>query len=79
MFRRTSACKNVAVALTAGRSLVCSTGDELLMELLHSLSSFLDKSHIAYILTIPTELGDVQEDFGLQERGSWIVQSKSPK
>lgn len=36
-------------------------------------------SHLAYILTIPAELGAPQEDFGLQERGSWIVQSKNPK
>jgi type IV secretory pathway VirB10-like protein len=34
---------------------------------------------LAYILTIPAELGTIQEDFGLRERGSWIVQSKNPK
>jgi len=36
-------------------------------------------SHLAYILTIPAEVGTLQEDFGLRERGSWIVQSKNPK
>lgn len=36
-------------------------------------------SHLAYILTIPSELGALQEDFGLRERGSWLVQSKNPK
>ncbi|CAG7961081.1 unnamed protein product [Penicillium nalgiovense] len=45
----------------------------------YAITSTPRASHLAYILTIPTELGDVQDDFGLQERGSWIVQSKSPK
>ncbi|KAI2694820.1 hypothetical protein DTO012A7_6451 [Penicillium roqueforti] len=45
----------------------------------YAITSAPRASHLAYILTIPAELGDVQEDFGLQERGSWIVQSKSPK
>jgi hypothetical protein len=36
-------------------------------------------SHLAYILTIPAEVGTLQEDFGLRERGSWLVQSKNPK
>ncbi|KAL4897746.1 esterase-like activity of phytase-domain-containing protein [Aspergillus ambiguus] len=36
-------------------------------------------SHLAYVLTVPAELGQVQEDFGLYSRGSFIVQSKNPK
>ncbi|OKL56688.1 hypothetical protein UA08_07991 [Talaromyces atroroseus] len=36
-------------------------------------------SHLAYILTIPRELGDIQSDFGLYDRGSFVIQSKSPK
>lgn len=36
-------------------------------------------SHLVYILTIPEEIGDLQKDFGLRDRGSWIVQSKNPK
>ena len=36
-------------------------------------------SHLAYILTIPEEIGDLQKDFGLRDRGSWVVQSKNPK
>ncbi|KAF9892948.1 hypothetical protein FE257_000540 [Aspergillus nanangensis] len=36
-------------------------------------------SHLAYLLTIPEQLGPVQEDFGLSARGSFIVQSKNPK
>ncbi|EED12407.1 conserved hypothetical protein [Talaromyces stipitatus ATCC 10500] len=36
-------------------------------------------SHLAYILTIPRHLGDVQSDFGIQGRGSFIMQSKNPE
>jgi hypothetical protein len=45
----------------------------------YAITSTPRASHLAYILTIPVELGSVQEEFGLRERGSWIVQSKSPK
>lgn len=45
----------------------------------YAITSTPRASHLAYILTIPAELGSLQEDFGLQERGSWIVQSKNPK
>ena len=36
-------------------------------------------SHLAYILTIPELIGDLQNDLGIRERGSWLVQSKNPK
>ena len=36
-------------------------------------------SHLAYELTIPAFLGEIQENFGLHHRGSWLVQSKNPK
>lgn len=36
-------------------------------------------SHLAYILTIPSEVSDIQQDFGLYNRGSFIIQSKNPK
>ncbi|KAJ5766930.1 uncharacterized protein N7511_004546 [Penicillium nucicola] len=45
----------------------------------YAITSTPRASHLAYILTIPAELGTVQEEFGLGERGSWLVQSKSPK
>lgn len=45
----------------------------------YAISSTKRSSHLAYILTIPEEIGSLQEDFGLQERGSWIVQAKNPK
>lgn len=44
----------------------------------YAITSTRRASHLAYVLTIPAELGDIQESFGLQERGSWIVQSKNP-
>ncbi|KAJ5364955.1 uncharacterized protein N7496_010668 [Penicillium cataractarum] len=43
------------------------------------ISSTKRSSDLAYILTYPKRLGPVQEDFGLHQRGSWIVQSKNPK
>ncbi|KAJ5780555.1 hypothetical protein N7457_005715 [Penicillium paradoxum] len=45
----------------------------------YEITSTPRASHLAYILTIPAELGTLQEDFGLRERGSWIIQSKNPK
>lgn len=45
----------------------------------YTITSALQCSYLAYILTDPKKLGPVQEDFGLHERGSWIVQSKNPK
>lgn len=45
----------------------------------YAITSTKRASHLAYVLTIPSELGEIQENFGLYERGSWIVQSKNPK
>lgn len=45
----------------------------------YAITSTKRASHLAYIITIPSELGDLQHDFGLRQRGSWIFQSKSPK
>ncbi|KAJ5549157.1 hypothetical protein N7513_006391 [Penicillium frequentans] len=45
----------------------------------YAITSSKRASHLAYELTIPAELGEVQENFGLCQRGSWIVQSKNPK
>ncbi|KAF7588557.1 hypothetical protein BBP40_005512 [Aspergillus hancockii] len=45
----------------------------------YAITSTKRASHLAYILTIPSEVGPLQEDFGLHARGSWIVQSKNPK
>lgn len=45
----------------------------------YAITSSKRASHLAYELTIPAELGEVQENFGLCQRGSWIVQAKNPK
>ena len=37
------------------------------------------ESHLAYILTIPSELSEVQRDVGLRERGSFVTSVKNPK
>ncbi|OKO97245.1 hypothetical protein PENSUB_10039 [Penicillium subrubescens] len=45
----------------------------------YAITSTRRASHLAYILTIPSEIGEIQENFGLYRRGSFIVQSKNPK
>lgn len=45
----------------------------------YAITSTKRASHLAYELTIPSQLGEIQENFGLCQRGSWIVQSKNPK
>lgn len=37
------------------------------------------ESHLAYILTLPTELSEVQRDVGLCERGSFVTSAKNPQ
>lgn len=49
-----------------------------LAEGVYAITSTGRESHLAYIITIPSELGDVQKELGLQERGSFIVSVKNP-
>ena len=37
------------------------------------------ETHLAYILTIPSELGEVQQEVGLRQRGSYITSVKNPQ
>ena len=37
------------------------------------------ESHLAYILTLPSEISDVQKDIGLRQRGSFIASVKNPQ
>ena len=37
------------------------------------------ETHLAYILTIPSELGDIQQAVGLRQRGSYITSAKNPQ
>ncbi|KAM5433006.1 hypothetical protein McanMca71_006497 [Microsporum canis] len=50
-----------------------------LAEGVYAITSTMRTSHLAYILTVPTEVSEVQKDFGLSDRGSFIVASKNPK
>lgn len=36
-------------------------------------------THLAYILTIPSEMGEVQKDVGLAAKGSFVVSAKNPE
>lgn len=45
----------------------------------YAITSTKRASHLAYVVTVPSEIGDIQHDFGLHKRGSWILQSKNPK
>ncbi|TDZ99582.1 hypothetical protein C8034_v000052 [Colletotrichum sidae] len=37
------------------------------------------ESHLVYKLTIPSDLGEVQNDLGLKQEGSFILSTKNPK
>ena len=37
------------------------------------------ESHLAYILTLPAEISEVQKDIGLQQRGSFVASVKNPQ
>ncbi|KAI9706896.1 MAG: hypothetical protein M1820_004675 [Bogoriella megaspora] len=37
------------------------------------------ESHLAYLLTIPSEIGEVQEDIGLRTKGSFVISLKNPE
>ena len=45
----------------------------------YAITSTGRSSHLVYIITIPSELSEVQKDFGLANRGSFIVSAKNPK
>lgn len=78
--------KQLKESFIAGRSYETSTRGEREVheakpyaEGVYAIMKEARSSHLAYILTIPEEIGDIQRDFGLQNRGSWVVQSKNPK
>ncbi|KAK2823845.1 hypothetical protein FQN49_007562, partial [Arthroderma sp. PD_2] len=50
-----------------------------LAEGVYAITSTTRASHLAYILTVPTEVSEIQKDFGLRSRGSFIVSSKNPQ
>lgn len=48
-------------------------------EAVYAITTTGRESHLAYILTIPDQLGEVQKDIGLKERGSFIISTKNPQ
>ena len=36
-------------------------------------------SHLAYVLSVPEEIGEVQKEVGVAERGSWVVRVRNPE
>lgn len=49
-----------------------------LAEGVYAITSTGRESHLAYIINIPNELGEVQKDLGLKERGSFVASVKNP-
>ncbi|KAI1812547.1 hypothetical protein GGS20DRAFT_557444 [Poronia punctata] len=37
------------------------------------------ETHLAYMITLPSELGEVQKDLGLKDKGSFILSTRNPK
>jgi hypothetical protein len=44
-----------------------------------STSGSPSTTHLAYMLTIPSEMGEVQKDVGLAAKGSFVVSAKNPE
>lgn len=49
-----------------------------LAEGVYAITSTGRESHLAYVITIPSELGEVQKDLGLKDRGSFVTSVKNP-
>ncbi len=45
----------------------------------YAITSTGRESHLAYILTIPSEISEVQKDVGLRDRDSFVTSVKNPK
>jgi hypothetical protein len=45
----------------------------------YAITSTGRESHLAYILTLPEKLGEVQREVGLKEKGSFIISTKNPQ
>ena len=45
----------------------------------YAITSTGRESHLAYILTIPQDLSEVQKDIGLEAKGSWVTSVKNPQ
>lgn len=45
----------------------------------YAITSTGRESHLAYILTTPSEISEVQKDMGLRERGSYVICTRNPQ
>ncbi|KAK0737359.1 hypothetical protein B0T21DRAFT_410811 [Apiosordaria backusii] len=45
----------------------------------YAITSTGRDSHLAYILTLPDKLGEVQKEIGLKEKGSFIISTRNPQ
>ncbi|KAH8884951.1 hypothetical protein GQ53DRAFT_660880 [Thozetella sp. PMI_491] len=45
----------------------------------YAITSTGRESHLAYIMTLPDKLGEVQKELGLKEKGSFILSTRNPK
>ncbi|KAL8949870.1 MAG: hypothetical protein Q9222_004063 [Ikaeria aurantiellina] len=45
----------------------------------YAITSTGRETHLAYILTIPSEVSEVQEGIGLRQRGSYLTSAKNPE
>ena len=45
---------------------------------IYAITSTGRESHLAYHITVPTPLGEIQKDIGLNEKGSYIATVKNP-
>ncbi|KAL8851104.1 MAG: hypothetical protein Q9221_004000 [Calogaya cf. arnoldii] len=45
----------------------------------YAITSTGRETHLAYILTIPSELSEIQDDVGLKQRGSFVTSAKNPE
>lgn len=44
----------------------------------YALVKAAEQTHLFYVITVPKEIHQVQEEFGLADRGSWGVRVRNP-
>ncbi|KAL2063983.1 hypothetical protein VTL71DRAFT_4477 [Oculimacula yallundae] len=49
-----------------------------LAEGIYAITSTGRESHLAYLLTVPSSVGEIQKELGLNEKGSFVVSAKNP-
>lgn len=45
----------------------------------YALTTTGRESHLAYMITLPHDLGEVQTTIGLKDKGSWILSTRNPQ